>query len=62
MIGIFVGLGIFALGFLMFVCGGIVNAAGGDAPQKYFDITAFLGSISLIIMIFSGAYLLLQAF
>lgn len=62
MIGIFIGLGVLALGFLMFVFGGIASATGGDATQTYYDISAFIGSTSLLIIICSGAYLLLQAF
>lgn len=53
MIGLIVGLVLLAMGFAMFICGGICNATGGEATGYYFDISAALGAVGTIVAVIS---------
>lgn len=46
-----VGLVIFAIGFIMFVAGGINNAIGNDTKDEIFDVSVIIGNIGLFSII-----------
>ena len=46
-----VGLVIFAIGFIMFVAGGINNAMGHDTKDVVFDTSMVLGNIGIFVAI-----------